>query len=87
MSRVVLDAEIRARGWRIAAVSAAGVEARVSPDAVSGYGHKEPLAILLAGPDGVKACSPDGNPLSRDQVDALAPGLWGRFARETRAGD
>lgn len=83
MSWLVQDSMLLARGYRVAALAEGGVEAEVTARGVAGFGRKAPVAILLAGPEGVSAFAPSGKALSRDTVEALAPGAWARFAEET----
>ncbi|PWE30978.1 hypothetical protein C4N9_04290 [Pararhodobacter marinus] len=71
------------RGFRIAALVERSVDVYVSGQArsLAAQGRLVPLAILLAGPGGVRAVAPDGTALSRARVEGLAPGVWERFAR------
>ncbi|MFN4098944.1 MAG: hypothetical protein ACK4GT_04130 [Pararhodobacter sp.] len=87
MSWVVQDTPVQARGYRVAALAKGGVEAKITARGAAGYGRKAPVAILLAGPGGVSAFAPTGEALSRDEVEALAPGAWARFAEQNAATD
>lgn len=76
MSRIVLDKPMEIHGFRIAALSRVRFHAQVSAHHAAGFGQKEPLALLLAGPGGTRACSPEGRAMSQAEIEALLPGVW-----------
>ena len=71
-----MDRPVTRRGYRLAALSRVELVAHVGDTAVAGWGRKEPVAILIAGPGGFRAVDPAGRPLTRAEVERLCRGAW-----------
>ncbi|MCW1933499.1 hypothetical protein [Pararhodobacter zhoushanensis] len=87
MSEVSLGKVMMAKGFRVAALARSGAGAQMMGERIVGWGRKDPVAILIAGPDGIAAFAPDGGVLSRAEIEALAPDVWGQFAQSARGQD
>ena len=81
MTRITLDKVMTVKGFRIAALVSSGAEAHMLHGRLLGWGGKEPVAILIDGPAGMRAFDLQGAALDRAAVEALAPGVWAAFAQ------
>lgn len=67
--------------WRIAAVEETRIAAAPAGHGVAGYAMKEPLAVLLLGPDGLVALDLAGRRMAPERLDRLCPGAADRLTR------
>lgn len=84
MSRVVMDPPVEAQGRMVAALSRSAVGVEGLKARLLGWGRKEPVALLIADHEGIRAFAPGGEALTEAAVEALCPGAWASFLAASR---
>jgi len=73
-----LDQMLRIGPFGIVALANTTVTVNYTQKAATVFGHKSPVAILLRHGATLQAFSPDGAPMSKDDIEKLCPGTWHR---------
>jgi len=76
------DQMLRTGPFRVVALTNATVTASHTKKAVSVFGCKSPVAVLVRQGATLKAFRPDGAPMSKDDIEKLYPGAWDRVLAE-----
>ncbi len=83
----VLDAPLKVGGTVLAAVCTRSAHARRISGMTVARGHKTPVAFLFLSRDRLHATTPQGDPISLDQLDRMHPGVVARFRNAARGFD
>jgi hypothetical protein len=70
---------LRHGSWSVAAVEETALSATGDAGFISGTGTKRPVALLFAGPDGVRVLSPQGLPLPTEERSGDTEALVAEF--------
>jgi hypothetical protein len=73
---VTLDQIVSVGSLQIAALTDCAVNVIRSNGVVFFTGRKHPVAILIRQDGALSAFRPDGDPMTREQVDELCPNAW-----------
>jgi hypothetical protein len=76
-----LSPPLRIGPWTLAAIERTDILAETRGGGIGATGGKRPVALLIAGPDGIHGTDMAGRALDRQRMEALLPGALDRFAR------
>ena len=75
---VSLDQMIKVGPWRIMVLSECRIIANQNNGAMFASGCKQPVAVLIRHGAALSVFGPQGNSMTRAQVETLYPGVWRR---------
>ncbi|MBX3636339.1 MAG: hypothetical protein KF683_13300 [Rubrivivax sp.] len=75
VSRLRLEAPLVVGAWRLVALCEQQIAAAAPGAGVTVFGRKRPLAVVLAGPQGVQVVGPDGAPVDARALARRCPEL------------